>query len=410
MELTADSVAYHGLREHVLLSKGQQARIERELWSCNRCTYSAYRKYLRVARDVAAKTEKLVEEPSDITGSAKYYTLSPPFIFRGVKVVIEGSSSTVTVIAFGKLSHDILAFGNMAGDAWIVNLADGEPRVKKVMKVHDDKIAGLDWSYDNTYLMTCGYDRRVIIWEAETGMCVRRITVGGSSACCCMFHSINPNLVLVGTSPGTVEAYNSNTGVMLQRTRLSGTPFKSVVTALACSSWQLFAGDSTGHVHVLRCELNTQGLQGMVHLSRTRVCGGKDSAVGHVHFLNFCTAVRGPALLSTTLDSTLTVSRVMESGRCETHVRVTLPVAARRINTIWCPSSAALTELYVASGSEDTAVHIHNLKQGSPTPVPVVALSAHAAPIMDVSWSYDERLLASADCNGLVVIWEREPF
>ena len=41
-------------------------------------------------------------------------------------------------------------------------------------------------------------------------------------------------------------------------------------------------------------------------------------------------------------------------------------------------------------------------------PVPVVKLQGHRAPVVAVTWAFDERRLASADCDGTVIVWKRE--
>ena len=38
----------------------------------------------------------------------------------------------------------------------------------------------------------------------------------------------------------------------------------------------------------------------------------------------------------------------------------------------------------------------------------LIIVQGHMAPVVDVSWSYNEALLASCDCDGAVIVWKRE--
>ncbi len=109
---------------------------------------------------------------------------------------------------------------------------------------------------------------------------------------------------------------------------------------------------------------------------------------------------------------------------------------AREIRAVTCPLSVLHCDLPRAvMGSEDTGVHIYNLSaikappaahhhRGAPAqpaaagaghgaaallgrPLLVNTLRGHRAPVATVSWAFDETFLASADCDGMVIVWER---
>jgi WD40 repeat protein len=58
----------------------------------------------------------------------------------------------------------------------------------------------------------------------------------------------------------------------------------------------------------------------------------------------------------------------------------------------------------VVSGSEDCNVYFFDVETGAV----VNRLQGHSAPVLAVTWTYDESLLASADTEGTVIVWKRE--
>ena len=90
--------------------------------------------------------------------------------------------------------------------------------------------------------------------------------------------------------------------------------------------------------------------------------------------------------------------------------KVLLPVSARKIRPAWCPSLPAKAPEYVARGGEDTCVYVYDvtscLHKGG-APMVISKLVGHDSPVVDVSWSFDEHVLASCDVGGTVYMWQR---
>ena len=60
----------------------------------------------------------------------------------------------------------------------------------------------------------------------------------------------------------------------------------------------------------------------------------------------------------------------------------------------------------IVSGSEDMTIYIYDVtKQNKPV---INKLMGHSSAVLDVSWNYDESILASCDSSGLVIFWKRE--
>jgi WD40 repeat protein len=58
----------------------------------------------------------------------------------------------------------------------------------------------------------------------------------------------------------------------------------------------------------------------------------------------------------------------------------------------------------IATGSEDGAVHLlDSTREGKAARIN--RLHGHATPTLALSFNYDESLLASADHDGLIILW-----
>ena len=81
----------------------------------------------------------------------------------------------------------------------------------QVLKQHHKAISDLDWSLENTFLLSAGLDGSVSMWLAATGQLLR-VFLTASAALCSRFHLVNQNLVMAGTESGIVQVFNCSTG------------------------------------------------------------------------------------------------------------------------------------------------------------------------------------------------------
>ena len=72
----------------------------------------------------------------------------------------------------------------------------------------------------------------------------------------------------------------------------------------------------------------------------------------------------------------------------------------------FCNGKTFSTFDFTVSGSEDMSVYFFDVERE--TKPCVNKLQGHSAPVLDVSFNYDESLLASCDALGMVIVWKRE--
>jgi WD40 repeat protein len=243
-------------------------------------------------------------------------------------------------------------------------------------------------------------------------------------------------LLQVGTAAGTIEQYNINMGALLHSSPLPFTRDPVAVTALAQSNTIVFAGDSHGCVHLFRtCHKKAGGgmHQQLQHSFKLHVALSPRSAVTSLQYSAYCQAAQGPVLLSCHEDGTTCLLKVRPEGWLDLYSRGQQGAVARTIKAVLCPGSAHHTCCYLAAGSEEGSVLIcdadpaaapaaaaarlaarpaaaagEQQQQAQQQQLVVVrALEGHAAPVTDVSWNYDETLLASGDAGGSVMVWRR---
>jgi len=366
----------------------------------------------------AADSRGSLAEP--IHASATALTLSSKYTFDGVRFVLDDSKAAICTLSFANVRNDLLAFANCSGELWFAELPplpsqdraaadiNSLPIVVKAPKIHVKVINSMDWSFDNSQLLTAGDDGAICIWDTQAATCIRSISIL-VPILCARFHRLNPNLAAVGTSSGLLELYNCSAGTLHQKCHVAGAFQKDLqVTAVAISNHHVFAGDSYGFVHLYRCEMQDGSVHRLVWHSKLHVTASHKSPVHQVEYVPFCRSTDTPVLLCSCRDGTIAIVSIHEKHhRMELHSRCAAPPMARNMRIALCPLSIIQDMPRITSGSEDTNVYIYNVTSGGSKPSVVNTLKGHRAPVVDVSFSFDETLLATADCDGTVIIWHR---
>lgn len=416
-----------GLRAYIWHQNTAEQQTARELWSLNKATYHGYREYVSHCKEHGFPKQQLLQvqrRPSSAGGpsvAASEYSVSSlasvssqfpaPYSFAGMQHILEDTGVRVTVLKFGCLSSALLAYGGQDGVVRIAELGD-TCTVRHVLKQHQRAVSDLDWSLDNTFLLSAGLDGSVTMWLAATGQLLR-IFLTASAACCARFHLVNQNLVMVGTESGVVQVFNCSTGKLVLSQSLVGSgssPGSLSCSVMAVSNNLLFVADTRGCITTLRCDIKNGMLQSLVLLTRTMVPGGKTSETASLVYSPYSSTARGQALLMSTLDGHVSLFKLADAaaGKLEVVSSVEVPRAARKIRATFCPKVHITEPEYIVMGGEDTSVYIYDVSKPSHGPIVVNQLQGHMAPVLDVSWSYDETLLASCDCDGAVIVWKRE--
>mmetsp|Transcript_5689 Transcript_5689/g.16238 ORF Transcript_5689/g.16238 Transcript_5689/m.16238 type:complete len:600 (-) Transcript_5689:245-2044(-) len=359
-----------------------------------------------------------------------------PYAFTGMQAVIDKSKVAVTALSFGRLDSELLAFGSDDGCLRVARLGELTSTILHEMREHKKRVTDLAWSQQNSQLISASEDGLVCISSQDDGdfWTMQRSVQTSTAALCCRFHPINQNIILVGTASGTVEVFNTSTGLPVEGCKAVLTSREGVgATAMDTSRDTVFVGDSDGYIHALSLHLKNGQLQPLLLLARVPPPGKKLASLASLSFTAWSAHLKGPALLAAGTDDMVSIYKVVsergskiwlemkgENGqkgfaarmggkiRIEQSSKHLMPMSARPIRASWCPTLPTGEPEYVALGGEDASVNVWDVTDPEKPPQAVVSLQGHCAPVVAVAWAFDERRLASSDIDGTVIVWKRE--
>ncbi|PAA81857.1 hypothetical protein BOX15_Mlig001403g7 [Macrostomum lignano] len=426
---------------------------------------SASRRRLVDAAGAGLVPTRLAEASRALAGNT---STAEQYAFAGFACVIDRhvgsnlkSSATcrgATRLRFANNDSERLAVGSMDGSVSVSLVSAGVCQLVCQLPGHVGPIASLAWSTDNCLLLTASLDGAARVWQIgddknligededqlKSKRLLRQFPVAEGDGVAEKLPAINAaefapsnnNLFVLGGccsshAKGQLRSVNLSTGLCQSSLRLS-----APVTCLAfgCESvsdpgGQLWLGDSNGCLQ--RCHLDQASGQ-LTRIAAYSCCFGGDGgspnsgltlqpAIASLQARSWLSReARDPCLLVCTSGSEILLYRleveqpssdhrnsIADSARNQPSLpvlRCRLPVP-KPTRAAFCPLMSFRQGACIVCASEDACVYICDV--GRPIRPIVNKLQGHATGVTDVAFNYDESLLASADADGLVIVWRR---
>ncbi|KAK4378314.1 hypothetical protein RND71_000176 [Anisodus tanguticus] len=323
----------------------------------------------------------------------------PAYSFVGMHCIFDQCKAMVTVIKFGHMSSDLLAYGASDGSLTVCSVSM-PPSVIKQLIGHSKDVTDFDFSTNNQYIASSSMDKTVRVWDISRGLCIR-VIYGVSSQLCIRFHPVNNNFLSAGNAKKEINVFNFSTGRTISKTVVDGE-----VTAIDHdhTGQLIFCGDGQGCIYTVSMNSHTGALS---RTHRNRSSSKHRSAVTTVQYRTFSLLARGPVLLAFTRDGSLSFFSVSLEMKGYLTLRCSLKLAPRlhSIRASFCPLLSLEKGEYIVAGSEDANVYFYDLTR--PRNTCVNKLQGHGYPVIGIAWNHGENLLASSDFGGTVIVWKR---
>ncbi|KAG8368199.1 hypothetical protein BUALT_Bualt15G0020400 [Buddleja alternifolia] len=422
---------YIGIRRLLLYRKAQSGVVRRKDWRCNGKGYVAYRNYINRprnwenlqaqshsstpghsgrwipyeadnwsnSRDARSFSQALSHTTSSNASDVEYPRKKgePAYSFVGMHCIFDQCKAMVTVIKFGHMSSDLLAYGASDGSLTVCTVSM-PPSVLKQLTGHTKDVTDFDFSSNNQYIASASIDKTVRVWDISKGLCIR-VIYGVASQLCIRFHPMNNNFLSAGNANKEMTVFNFSTGRTINKS-----VFDSEVTAMDHdhTGQLIFCGDAQGCVYTVTMNSRTGALS-RSHRHRAK----HKSQVTTVQYRTFSLLARGPVLLTLSRDGSLSFFSVSLEIQGYLTLRCSLKLAPRlhSIRASFCPLLSLEKGEYIVAGSEDANVYFYDLTR--PRHTCVNKLQGHGYAVIGIAWNHGENFLASSDFGGTVIVWKR---
>ena len=273
---------------------------------------------------------------------------------------------------------------------------------------HATGIVDFQWSTTNDLIVTASLDGTSRVWQVAKGKCMRVLKdTSAAQVLCCCFQPLNENMIFTGNSKGYIQVYNLSTGILGNKNCLQKISARVQCLCFDSSGFNLWVGDDKGGISTFHFDVFT------LKLSKTRkMVNNPGYSITSISYRNL--TMKESCLLVNAMPNYLLLYKISnEESTVTLSKRIAIKQAEKSIRSVFCPkvgnvagnkSHSATTNCFVCTGSEDAGLYIYDMNNVE-NPL-VNKLQGHSSPVLDVSFNYDQSLLASADNQGCVIVWK----
>ncbi|KAM0951743.1 putative transcription factor WD40-like family [Dioscorea sansibarensis] len=276
------------------------------------------------------------------------------YSFVGMHCIFDSCKVSVTILKFGHMRSDLLAYGASDGSLTICCVSE-PPAILHQLKGHSKDITDFDFSSNNQYIASSSMDKTVRVWDASQGHCIR-VIYGVSSQLCIRFHPVNNNLLFVGNANKEISVMNFSTGRVINKA-----VFENELTAMDNdhTGQLIFSGDAQGCIYTVSVNSHT----GSISRSHRNRNGRSKCPITTVQYRTYSLLARSPVLLACAQDGNLYFFSVALEIKGYLTLLCSLKLAPQvhGIRASFCPLLSLEKGEFIVSGSEDSNVYFYDL-------------------------------------------------
>ncbi|XP_033214973.1 WD repeat-containing protein 13-like isoform X2 [Belonocnema kinseyi] len=328
-------------------------------------------------------------------------TTAKNFAFDGVHHIFDQHTAAISMIKFANNDRSKICCASFDGHISICEVTSTPPRVVCIILGHKKGVTAIDWSISNDLIVSSSLDSTLRLWQLHSDLKLECLRVVGdpmsAEVLSCAFVPANNNLVITGNAQGYLQIVNISTG---KYTRDGTCQMGGKILSIACEEsggTLVWAGNDRGVVFSFRFIPRSHRLS---RLRRIEGLGGQVTSISWRTWLS--KEFPWPTLLISSACNAVTLYRVVDDKGSLVRWKK-YPVKHRQylVHSTFCPQMGASL---IATGSEDGSVHLlDSTKEGKAARVN--RLLGHATPVVALCFNYDESLLATAEYQGLIIIW-----